>query len=328
MSLTPGKFDTWSREDLIRELEHVQTLGSLILPRIDRLPSLKNIDYHAAIEPLAGAVSGDHLIVVNFSDYHLEEKIAKAKSAATPEGDARAAQLKKLFNRFGILIADAAGHRIGDSLTANFLHGAFKTGVAYELARHGEITASLFEMLNTIFYNRMQEQGLMVGPPYIMTPSVPPYLTLIYGEVRNDGRFRYLSAGHPPPIVFSQKFDRIVTLYDDRTRASMPLGIFPSDYHVDIEHFGPVAITKKRYSVNEINLLGAGDIMLLYTDALIEHERAEGSGTVSFKDARLEQILRETKSGTAREIYSALVNEMRAFAPLDDDLTIAVIKKM
>ncbi|MSO20355.1 MAG: serine/threonine-protein phosphatase [Acidobacteria bacterium] len=316
-----SKFDDWSREELIRELEHVQSLASLILPRSDRLPTLKNIDYHAAIEPLAGSVSGDHLIVVNFAEYHLNEKIAKAKA----EGDEPLAiRLRKNFDRFGILIADAAGHRIGDSITANFLHGAFKTGVAYELARNGVITRSLFEMLNTIFYNRMQEQGAHDGPPQIMTPDVPPYLTLIYGEVRNDGRFRYLSAGHPPPIVFSQKFDRIVTLYDDRTRASMPLGIFPSDYHVDIEHFGPSAITKKRYSVNEINLLGEGDIMLLYTDAVTEHEK----DNVLFKDARLEQVLRKTKSGTAKEIYEAIVAAMRAFAPIEDDLTIAVIKKM
>lgn len=325
MSRPPDNLENWSREELIRELRHVQSLGSLILPRVDRLPSLRNIDYYASIEPLTGAVSGDHLIVVNFADYHLEEKIAKAKAAGD---DVRAAQLKKLFNRFGILIADAAGHRIGDSLTANFLHGAFKTGVAYELARYGEITANLFEMLNTIFYNRMQEQGEKVGPPYVMTPDIPPYLTLIYGEVRNDGRFRYLSAGHPPPIVFSKKFDRIVTLYADRTRASMPLGIFPSDYHVDHEAFGKAAITKKRYSVNEINLLGVGDIMVLYTDCLIEHERMGEAGGESFKDSRLEQVLREAKNGTAREIYERILAEMRAFAPISDDLTIAVIKKM
>jgi hypothetical protein len=317
--------ESWSREELVRELRHVQSLGSLILPRLDRLPTLRNIDYHASIEPLAGAVSGDHLVVVNFADYNLDAKISRAKADGRDEF---AAKLKKLQNRFGILIADAAGHRIGDSITANFLHGAFKTGVAYELARHGEVTADLFEMLNTILYNRMAEQegaqSRRVGPPYVMTPDVPPYLTLIYGEVREDGRFRYLSAGHPPPIVFSQKFDRIVTLYADRTRASMPMGIFPSDYHVDHERFGKAAITKKRYSVNEINLLGVGDIMLLYTDALSEHER---NGQL-FKDTHLEQVLRESKNGTAREIYSALVRQMRAFAPLDDDLTIAVIKKM
>ena len=142
-------------------------------------------------------------MVVNFSDYNLDAKIAQARAAGRDEF---AAKLKKLYDRFGLLIADAAGHRIGDSITANFLHGAFKTGVAYELSQNGEITASLFEMLNTILYNRMQEKGANVGPPYIMTPDIPPYVTLIYGEVRNDGRFRYLSAGHPPPIVFSQKF--------------------------------------------------------------------------------------------------------------------------
>ena len=106
-------------------------------------------------------------------------------------------------------------------------------------------------------------------PEYL---EIKPFVTLIYGEVLNDGRFRFISAGHPPPIVFSQKYDRIAPLSDERTRTSTPLGIIPSDYHVDIEHFAPVSITKDPYFINEINLLGNGDIMLLYSDGLMEHQ--------------------------------------------------------
>ena len=52
------------------------------------------------------------------------------------------------------------------------------------------------------------------------------------------------------------------------------------------------------------------------------------NGSTLFKDTRLEQILRDTKGGSASNVYEAIVREMRAFAPLEDDLTIAVIKKM
>ncbi len=301
----------WPQQELAEELAHFQELASLILPRVENFPDLQSIDYHAAIEPYMGAVCGDHLAVLNFAEYHLEDKIREAEEAGNP---LLAATLASNLDRFGIMVADAAGHRIGDSVTANYLHAAFKTGVAYELARHGEVTAGLFEMLNTIFYNRMTPEFL----------KSKPFVTLLYGEVRDDGRFRFLSAGHPPPIVYSQKFDKIVALGDDQTRSSTPLGILPSQYHVDIEHFGPVNITKDRYSVNEINLLGQGDIMLLYTDGLTEHQ----NGDALFCDTELEQVLREAKSGTAKEIFEAIGGAMRSFAAMSDDLTIAVLKKL
>ena len=301
----------WPHQDLVEELAHFQNLASLILPRAEDLPILPNIDYFAAIEPLRGSVCGDHLAVLNFAEYNLQHKIEAAEQAGN---ELLAATLADNLDRFGIMVADAAGHRIGDSVTANFLHGAFKTGVAYELARHGKVTAALFEMLNTIFHNRMTPEFL----------ESKPFVTLIYGEVLNDGRFRYLSAGHPPPIVFSQRFDKIMALGDERTRSSTPLGILPSKYHVDIESFDPVALTKERYAVNEINLLGDGDIMLLYTDGLLEHH----NGTALFAETRLEQVLRQAKGGTAREIYESLRSAMDDFAPPSDDATIAVIKKI
>jgi hypothetical protein len=72
-------------------------------------------------------VSGDHLAVLNFAEYHIEDKIREAEEAGNA---ALAATLVGNRDRFGILVADAAGNRIGDSVTANLLHAAFKTGVA------------------------------------------------------------------------------------------------------------------------------------------------------------------------------------------------------
>lgn len=111
---------------------------------------------------------------------------------------------------------------------------------------------------------------------------------------------------------------------DERPRSSTPLGILPSQYHVDIEHFVPVATTKDRYSVNEINLLGQGDIMLLYTDGLTDHR----NGDVMLCDTQLEQILREAKSGTAKDIFEAIRSAMCSFGRMSADLTIAVVRRL
>ena len=90
----------WTHADLVDELSHIQELASLILPRCEKFPSLGNIDYFAAIEPLKGSVSGDHLIILNFAEYNLPEKIAEAEAAGNPD---LAAKLSTITDRFGIL---------------------------------------------------------------------------------------------------------------------------------------------------------------------------------------------------------------------------------
>ena len=70
---------------------------------------------------------------------------------------------------------------------AAMFHQAFLLGSLYELDAFGEITEQLFESLNTRFYN---------------SSSVNKYLTMLYAEITEDARFRFLSAAHPAPLVF------------------------------------------------------------------------------------------------------------------------------
>ena len=73
--------------------------------------------------------------------------------------------------------------------------------------------------------------------------------------------------------------------------------MIPSKYRIDAEHFEPAIATKDKYSVSELRILGLGDILLLYTDALTEQK----NGTLNFCDTRLEHVLREAKEGTAKD---------------------------
>ncbi|MEK6974578.1 MAG: PP2C family protein-serine/threonine phosphatase, partial [Nanoarchaeota archaeon] len=224
--------------------------------------------------------------------------------------------LSKNLNSFGILIADVSGHMITDNLLVNKLDSAFMTSVAYQLEHVGEITAGLFGKLNTHFYNFMRADHV----------SKIPFITCLYGEIHGNGKFRFISAGHPPPIVFSNKFDKIVKIDEDLTKTSTPLGVLPSKYSIYGERFDPNFKTKPKYDINEINLLGQEDILILYTDGLIEQK----DGRINFADSKLEQVLREHKSEGAKEIYDAILKELKeleAFAPITDDITLVVIKK-
>jgi serine phosphatase RsbU (regulator of sigma subunit) len=257
---------------------------------------------------LNGAAGGDHLIYLDFDErYDIDRRIRQANETGNT---AAAVKLAEIRNRLGILVADVSGHKITDALAAAMLHQAFLTGVLYELERFGEVTTRLFEILNTRFQRSL---------------SVSKYVTLVYGEISPAGNYKFVSAGAPAPLVYSAEYDRFVTIGPDRLVSFFPLGMFPSEDDIDSsKHFGPLR-TKPAYTVNEVNLMGEGDILLLHTDGLNEHEREDGE---AFFPVCLEDTLRSNKHRSAQGIFDAILDRARSFAPLTDDLTVVVVKKV
>ena len=255
---------------------------------------------------LNGAVGGDHMILVDFEKrYDLENRIRVA------EQDGRLDVARKLAenrDRIGVLVADVSGHQTTDALVAAMLHQSFLTGVLYELDRYGEVTTRLFENLNTRFCRSV---------------SLRKYVTLTYGEVSRSGAFRFLLAGSPRPVVYSAEFDRVVTIAPDRLVGYFPLGMFPSEEDVDIAKNLGALRYKPKYTVNEVNLMGLGDILLLMTDGIAEHELED----VAFAPSSLEETIRANKNASAREIFEALRNAALSFAPPADDMTLVVVKR-
>jgi hypothetical protein len=189
------------------------------------------------------------------------------------------------------------------------LHQAFLTGVLYELEQFGEVTTGLFEILNTRFYNSL---------------SIEKYITFVYGEVGAAGKFRFVSAGSPDPLIFSAEFDRFVSITPDRLVSVYPLGMFPSESDIDgarnLESFA----YKPRYTVNEVNLMSPGDILLLLTDGIADHQRETGQ---TFVPEVLENTLRRAKHFSAKGIFDDIYKVATAFSSPEDDLSIVVIKR-
>ncbi len=253
------------------------------------------------------AAGGDHIIHVDFERrYDLDRRIREATEAGRHEV---AARLEENRRRIGVLVADVSGHRITDAVAAAMLHQAFLTGVLYELDRYGEVTTSLFENLNTRFYNSL---------------SFEKYITLLYGEISSSGRFRFLAAGSPLPLVFSAEFDRFVTISKGRLVSFSPLGLIPSEGDVDSSRILSPLGYKPRYTVNEVNLLGDGDCLVLFTDGLGELVTAEGR---DFVPDVLEGVLRSNKLRPAKEIFEAVRDAAVSGATIEDDMTVMVIKR-
>ncbi len=293
--------------DVNLELVNFQKIAKNITPNSGEIPKLRGIDIYGETIPLQGEVGGDHLIYIDFNKrFDMDARIQEALLINKPEV---AKQLDETRHKAGILLADASGHSVTDALLTAMLHQAFLVGASYELSINGEISIDLFETINTRFYN---------------SSSIDKFITMIYGEIHENGEFRFISAGHPLPVVFSVEYDRLVNINQDRMIIYPPIGTLPSAENVDACKQRTSYGYKPRYSVNTLNIMGAGDIMLLFTDGFQE----QNEGQYDFVSECLEDCLRKVKYGTAREIVKSLKNEFfaRVQKP-DDDVTIIAVKK-
>jgi serine phosphatase RsbU (regulator of sigma subunit) len=296
-----------SFQDLSQELRNFEEIARGIIPRSGSTPSLAGIDICGRVLPLNGIAGGDHLIYVDFKRrYDLGARIKRAVEAGRPD---IVSNLERCKRKAGIALIDVAGHHGTDAMLAAMFHQAFLTGALYELDISGNITRRLFENLNQRF-NR--------------TSAVNKFITALYGEISDNATFRFLSAGHPLPAIFSAARDGFMEASPESATAFPPLGTFPSRHIVDRNKVeSSVLGFKDRYEVNEWTLMGAGDILLLYSDGLLEHAR----GNESYFPNRLEQTIRGVKHLSAADIVGTIIEDLRTFADPIDDVSLVVLKK-
>jgi sigma-B regulation protein RsbU (phosphoserine phosphatase) len=132
------------------------------------------------------------------------------------------------------------------------------------------------------------------------------YVTAVYGVLDPaDGTFTYVNCGHNPPVV--QRAAGARELLPTGRRAIGMLG------------HQPARVSTVR--------LGPGDVLVLYTDGVVEIGDA---ASVEFGMDRLAQALSAAASRPASEIVDTLVSATRAHAGrghYDDDFTLLVVKR-
>jgi serine phosphatase RsbU (regulator of sigma subunit) len=289
------------------ELENFEEIARYLLPRPGEIPRLQGIDIYGGTLALNGIIGGDHLIYVDFNQrFDLDARIKLAAEAGRTEV---VENLVRSQHQAGIVLIDVSGHKMTDALLAAMLHQAFLLGAIYELDVSGQITRRLFENLNTRFY---QSSG------------AHKFVSLIYGEISEQSMFRFLSAAQPFPAVFSRQHGRFMEVSEDLRVSFPPLGIMPSLDVIDRTRTNSLLGFKDHYEMNEWVLMGEGDILLLHTDGLVDHRRGEDA----YFPGRLEDKLRQVNDRSARDIYDAVMDDLRAFAPPSDDISVVVIKRL
>jgi serine phosphatase RsbU (regulator of sigma subunit) len=220
-----------------------------------------------------------------------------------------AEELRDLYSTAGVLIVDAQGHGIIAAKIASTVHDTFQALMLTELDRYGRTTPMLLENINLRLAQSVTARNAL---GIIEKEDAREIATMVYGEVRPSGHFRFANFGHPPPLVFSAEYRKFMNINESRMVQFLALGLQIPANHPD---------RKKYYSLNfrqtevessdlgEITLMSPGDILVLYTDGVYD-------GSDRQAREQLEMVLREHYRQPAKDICNALLD----YAVKQDDL--------
>jgi sigma-B regulation protein RsbU (phosphoserine phosphatase) len=190
--------------------------------------------------------------------------------------------------RLGIVIGDAASKGLSAASQALYVSGALRMGVEFQV-KIGSLVTRLNALVNRAF-------------------KTEQFISMVYAELNasDRGLVIYINAGHNNPFVLRSGTNDVEKL----VATGQILGPFPKEnYHSDF------------------TILRRGDIMLLYTDGIVEAPNERGE---MFGEARLMHALRQNRKRTPRELCALILEEVQVYSKMadySDDKTIVVIKR-
>jgi serine phosphatase RsbU (regulator of sigma subunit) len=191
--------------------------------------------------------------------------------------------------QLGLMLGDVSGKGVSAAPLMGFIHGAVHASSWTDSPRdHERATARLNDLLHR-------------------KTAMDRFVTLFWGYFdRGADRFRYVNAGHCPPLVF-----RAHTGGNVRVR---------------LEDGGPVlgALPGVEYRQGEVSL-DDGDLLVMCSDGILEAANAEGE---EFGEARLLAPIRRHWGESPSRIRDAILGDLADFRngtePADDQTLVVV----
>ncbi len=240
-----------------------------------------------------------------------------------------AEDLRDLRSTAGVLVVDAQGHGIISAKIASTVHDTFHALMLTELDRYGKTTPELLQNLNLRLAQSVTARNALGVSE---KENAREIATMLYGEIRPGGHFRFANFGHPPPLVFSAEYRKFMNVDESRMVRFLALGLqIPAD-HPDRQKYYSVNFRENEFvpsDVAEITLMSPGDILFLYTDGVYD-------GSDEQELEVIEGIFRERYQQPARDICNALLDHAikqdephRQNGELDliDDKTVFIVKR-
>jgi serine phosphatase RsbU (regulator of sigma subunit) len=255
---------------------------------------------------------------------------AEYRRAKSSEQLRIAEDLPELHTTAGVLLVDAQGHGIISAKIASTVHDTFHAFMLSELDRNGKTTPNLFEEINLRLAQSVTARNALGRDP---NDSAREIATMLYGEIRPGGHFRFVNFGHPPPLVFSAEFNKFVEMDQAHMVQFLALGLEIPEDHPDRNRYFSMALRKRKMTakdIAEITLMSPGDLLFLYTDGVYD-------GSDEEERLLIENVIRDHKDEPAREICNAILQHaLKQDARLQqmseddriDDKTVFIIKRV
>ncbi len=143
----------------------------------------------------------------------------------------------------------------------------------------------------------------------IIHENTPPdkFITFFWGKISNDGkRFKYVNAGHNPPMVFRDGKSEPDLL----EAGGVILGAMP---------------TLMPYECSELEFQ-SGDLLVFFTDGVTEAMNPDQ--TEEYEEPRLIECIQKNREKSSEEIMQAIIEDINAFSDniQYDDITMIVLK--
>src|SRR5215470_7301076 len=250
--------------------------------------------------PLRNSVD-DHVQWLKSTPANRSEMEIEYRDARSSEQVRVAEDLHELYNTAGVLLVDAQGHGIISAKIASTVHDTFHALMLSELDRHGKTTPELFEYINLRLAESVTARNALGLDQQDRSREIA---TMIYGEIRPSGHFRFVNFGSPPPLVFSAEFERFMPMDTDQLVQFPALGLEIPEDHPDRNKYFSIALRQKQISssdIAEITLMSPGDFIFLYSDGVYD-------GSDNDTRVQLERVVRDYKHRGAKEICNAILD--------------------
>jgi serine phosphatase RsbU (regulator of sigma subunit) len=271
----------------------------------------------------------DHVEWLKSRPGHKPEMETAYRDARSSEQVRVAEDLHELYSTAGVLVVDAQGHGIISAKIASTVHDTFHALMLSELDHRGKTTPELFERINLRLAQSITARNALGRSE---KEDAQEIATMLYGEVRPYGHFRFVNFGHPPPLVFSAEYRKFMDIDKSRMVQFLPLGLQIAEDHPDRNRYFSLETRQrgaKSSDIAELTLMSPGDILFLYTDGVYDGSDKEERG-------QLESVMREYCRLPAKDMCNAFLeyalkrdDRLRQIGEEDriDDKTVFIIRR-
>jgi sigma-B regulation protein RsbU (phosphoserine phosphatase) len=188
-------------------------------------------------------------------------------------------------------IAFAIGDVSGKSVPASLIMANLQAGLRMIIDEDLELNQIVGKLNQLIYHNT----------------DLDKYITFFIGILESrTNRFRYVNAGHNPPLYLKQK-----NQFELLDQGGIILGMMPDyEYQTGILTFSP------------------GDLLVCYTDGVNEALNLEEE---EFGEERLKEIISQNMTRKTSQIAGIIVEDIKQFcdgAPQYDDITLLLTKRL